>query len=673
MTPEQLAATKKQQRLQQIVDNAKNGIVSGNQNNPKQRLSQKQQDLIDKTNLNRPKSTEPVAKPTGAKSSDYPGFIPGTLMALGQGVTFGYGDELSGAANKLFGGDYDTAVQSARDKNQAFAEENPVTDFATQLVGGASTGILGAGKVAATKAGSAIANALRNVPNYIKYTGAGAGGAGIAGGGYATDDKIGEAIEAAKYGAGFGIAGPPIARFGGKMYDSFIDPVVEQLKSPMSQALRKISAYLDKDSLTPEEFGANALRLGDQSMFADSGGENILSLADQLVTKPGTSRNIALKKLKERQTDQGKRVGDDLIDSFDNDVNYYETLDKINVNLKTKAKPFYDKAYKADVFMTEELTELSKLPYVRRAMKLGVEKAKNEKSLNLQEIFVMNKGKIVGMKKDPDLQTWDYIKRGLDDMIDRETDNITGKMTDKGRIITVLKKRLTTELDEIVPDYKTARKIYGNEAQNLKALENGRKFEKQDFEITTKILNEMSNSEKENFRAGAMRAIQDKINNAPDGADVYKRIFNSKNKRKKLKAIFPDDETFEKFANKMEAESVFSKTNAKLTGGSPTAERLNYGNDGNLTERTVRDASQGNVVGLAEGLVSKIAKDAQKIGEPTRQYMGDILFEQDNAKQKMYIDLLRNIRQPGTPRFNSPQRLGAVTGVGSQFGDITTR
>ena len=183
----------------------------------------------------------------------------------------------------------------------------------------------------------------------------------------------------------------------------------------------------------------------------------------------------------------------------------------------------------------------------------------------------------------------------------------------------------------------------------------------------------MSNSEKENFRAGAMRAIQDKINNAPDGADVYKRIFNSKNKRKKLKAIFPDDETFEKFANKMEAESVFSKTNAKLTGGSPTAERLNYGNDGNLTERTVRDASQGNVVGLAEGLVSKIAKDAQKIGEPTRQYMGDILFEQDNAKQKMYIDLLRNIRQPGTPRFNSPQRLGAVTGVGLQFGDITTR
>jgi hypothetical protein len=61
--------------------------------------------------------------------------------------------------------------------------------------------------------------------------------------------------------------------------------------------------------------------------------------------------------------------------------------------------------------------------------------------------------------KENSVQYLDILKRKLDDMIDKETNPITGKMSNEGRLVNEQRRKLVNELDKISPDYAKAREL----------------------------------------------------------------------------------------------------------------------------------------------------------------------------------------------------------------------
>jgi len=92
-------------------------------------------------------------------------------------------------------------------------------------------------------------------------------------------------------------------------------------------------------------------------------------------------------------------------------------------------------------------------------------------------------------------------------------------------------------------------------------------------------LSDMSQSEREAFRLGAMQKLYDESKKVTEGGSAYKRLFNSPDKAEKIKAMLQDDDAFDRLSDVMKREDVFNKTYAATTQGSQTARRLAGANE----------------------------------------------------------------------------------------------
>lgn len=129
-----------------------------------------------------------------------------------QGLTFGFGDEAGAALGALaasltsdakFSDAYGEMVGNIRAEQNQFREEHPVASTAAQVVGGLASGGAGLAKASATLApkGAGLAR------NLLVGTGTGAIEGGIAGAGFADENKIEAAKDGALIGGGIGFLG----------------------------------------------------------------------------------------------------------------------------------------------------------------------------------------------------------------------------------------------------------------------------------------------------------------------------------------------------------------------------------------------------------------------------------------------------------------------------------
>ena len=129
-----------------------------------------------------------------------------------QGLTFGFGDEAAAALGALtaslttganFSDAYKGMVGDIRSQQNHFREEHPVASTAAQAVGGLLSGGAGIAKATTSLApkGAGLAK------NLLVGTGTGAVEGGIAGAGFADDNKIEAAKDGALIGGGLGFLG----------------------------------------------------------------------------------------------------------------------------------------------------------------------------------------------------------------------------------------------------------------------------------------------------------------------------------------------------------------------------------------------------------------------------------------------------------------------------------
>lgn len=184
---------------------------------------------------------------------------------------------------------------------------------------------------------------------------------------------------------------------------------------------------------------------------------------------------------------------------------------------------------------------------------------------------------IVG--KVPNLRTLDAVKRGLDDILEQYRDKVSGRLVldQRGRAVEGVRKALVSELDGLTGGaegaYAQARNAWGGPSQAMDSMARGKGFANADPRVLAKSVGDMSEGEREFFRAGVADKIKDMISTTRDGADATRRIFGNDRIRQQLQAVFPDEASYNAFAKQIEAEALFARNRNQMLGNSRTSFR----------------------------------------------------------------------------------------------------
>lgn len=535
------------------------------------------------------------------------------VRQVANGVTFGFADEIAaglGAATGIGGkfGDYEGNLAAQRGQDKAFEEQYPVAATTAQ-VGGGIVGALGAGKLVGA-AGRAIqgadaapqivknaVTAAQNAPQLAKYAGGGAAAGGLSGAGFADGDLEDRAIGAATGGVIGGALGTalPVAVSGvGKLVGAATRPVTDRIgQGPARVADRKVAQAFERDGKTVDEVSARLRTLGPEATIADAAGENTAGLLETVANQPGTGRQMAQRVLQQRQKGAGGRIQDSAAREL-GDGGFYQTLDDLNLARKEAAAPLYEQAYAKNFVWSDTLEDLSKRPAFKKAMGKALNIA-SEEGIDPNALgLAFNEAGDVVFKSTPSMRTLDFVKRGLDDVVE-EFRNDLGilKLNDAGRAINGTRAAFVRELRDLNPAYSEALDAWSGPTQLMDAMAKGRNFSKPDAEITEKIVGALSPAEKEAFLLGVRRGIDDMVDSTGRTSDATRKLLGTPKMSKALQAAFPDTASYRRFAADLLREQKFNQTRNTVLSNSATARRLAGQEDAGIDPSPLSDIAQG--------------------------------------------------------------------------------
>jgi hypothetical protein len=178
--------------------------------------------------------------------------------------------------------------------------------------------------------------------------------------------------------------------------------------------------------------------------------------------------------------------------------------------------------------------------------------------------------------KVPSWQTLDYIKRGIDDVVEANRDKTTGKLVldTLGRATDSTRTQYRNALKALNPSYRAALDTFSDGSASIDAVNRGRKIFTTKPEQTRAFVANMSKSDQEFFRLGAADALLEKIAKTSVGGDDSKRLVGNSYVQDQLAPLFPRKSDFNKFIASVEAEAKMFKIRHSVIGGSDTARRV---------------------------------------------------------------------------------------------------
>lgn len=482
------------------------------------------------------------------------------------GITMGFGNKGSALLRSaVTGQDYDGTLEEMRARTEAAGARAGKAGTAAELGGALLTpmALAGRGVTLAGRFGTGAMTGAKGIGARAVLgaaEGAGYGGLSAAG----NDGDIGTG---ALVGGVFGGAIPVVAGVGRAVIKPVADAIGARI-NPEAYASRKIGERLSA-TMTPEQ-AATKLRNNPGTNLADVGGESVQGLLRTATNIPGPARNAVGARLTMRQFGQGDRLKSAIAQTFADPDGYLAAKDSIAEAAKQIAAPLYRKAYANPVHFSETLEGILSTPAGKQALQHAEQLAANEQ-VPFQQLFVnvANNGSAT-VKRVPDTRGWDYIKRAMDDMIEGQTDSITKKVTNEGRILTALKSKMLGEVDRLNPDYKAARQAFAGQAQLDEALEAGRDVFKASPEAFKRTVAGMTDAQKASARVGAAETLRAQIDTAGATNNAVLRIFSKPQQVRNLQALFETPEKFAEFRKTIFAEARKRATYQAVKGNSTT-------------------------------------------------------------------------------------------------------
>jgi hypothetical protein len=216
----------------------------------------------------------------------------------------------------------------------------------------------------------------------------------------------------------------------------------------------------------------------------------------------------------------------------------------------------------------------------------------------------------VAYSAQPTAETWDYIKRGLDDLLEKYRDRATGELVldNKGRAIQQTLRELRGELVRLNPVYGEALNAWSGPADLKDALRMGRSFMREDAPDLGKRLADMTAGERTMYRLGALQGLKDRLGNANVTYDAANRAGLLKpNQLERFRELFPSGKTFADFVRNLDAEQTMHATKTAAFGNSTTAKQLLHALQPPAAEHSaamqaVESAGHFNILGVLQAL-----------------------------------------------------------------------
>jgi len=614
--------------------------------------------------------------------------------AVGQGLGLGFGDEaVARVRAKMENRPYEDVVKEEREAYQKFQEKHPFAALGTELASGlvptiGMAMIPGAGTPGAVMGASRMGMAAKSLAQYMpkfmtgtmgKAAATGATTGAIAGAGSETEgNRTSGAVKGGTTGA---VLGPTVAKgiqLGGQGVTAVKNAIRPSPGAVEQRATNKVLEAMGRD-----EMDTQALRekmradraLGVQSTIMDAT-PAMSTLGEAVVTRPGPGRKILGTGLNERLEGGREAAASRALKDVGKGVDYTAQEDKLVGTLRANANNLYDTAYAHgsvdDTRILKVLEDDTFKKAFKEAQAISSKEARaaelrgeDPTRFKLNDIYSQDKdGNLISVGKIPDVRTLDYIKRGIDALIDKGYRG-EGMGKAEANALKDLKKAYVKVIDDNVPEYAAARAKYAGDIEVLDALRMGRTdylSPKMLPAEAKKLVDAMSDGERDALRAGVAQSLLTKVMDAPQQINAAQRIIGAPATRKRLEALFQDPNEYKVFEAALQRESELFRNAQDIVRGSRTANKtealkdLKAGNGifdiaGEAVD--IAAGSPGSVVGRVlkylqarTSLDEKTAADvAQMLKSGTQQEVDDVLGRLESSSAKFVKDQATSARR----------------------------
>jgi hypothetical protein len=228
-------------------------------------------------------------------------------------------------------------------------------------------------------------------------------------------------------------------------------------------------------------------------------------------------------------------------------------------------------------------------------------------------------------------------------------------------------------MDRLNPSYRQARSVYAGHSSSANALEAGRQAVKLHPDQVSAELNKLTPGEQVFYRRGFTQRIIEDVENSPDRVSAVNRIFGTKMKRDRIRAIVGDEE-YARLEQRFGIENNMSKTDTAVLGGPATAQRLAEQQDLEVAINGMSPEVAGGLAGaFATGTLTPllhavgmtgVANLLRGIGRQTREVIVDMLFSNDPKQVRRAVGMIAK-EYKAAQDFNKFQRELGAAGAGA--------
>lgn len=605
-----------------------------------------------------------------------------------RGLSFGTSDEVGALAttlrdtvdpkqqsindlvkNKILGTQQPTDFWSrfnANDKAENYAidqfkSQNPIAGNTAEIAGMITSPIGNLG-------GNYIQGGANMMTRALRAAGVG-GALGGASGFASAEGSPTDRAKAAGFGAGAGaLAGgilTPLVELGTHGVQSVYDTLANQYRAitdPQGQAQRLLANALMRDQQTVPQ-AIQAVSQTPDMGIVNAGGENVSALGRQATVAPGNARTAAADFFEQQAAGMPDRAADAVGNLAQN--GYYGTLEQLDNARRTAAAPLYNQAYQQPAVdqWTPEISNLMQRPSMqqaaRNAANIAAEEGRNPAELGLTFNAAGDPVFVAGANANgqiPSVQTMDYMKRGLDDVLEQYRDPVTGRLNldTAGRAAQNTRAQFVQLLRDGNPTYAAALDAWGGPSHSIEMMNFGRDMWRKTGDPAEMIqrFRQLPANDQEMVRTGLMREAINKIGNLGDNSSVYNALFGNANKRTVFENLFPDQQSFDAFATAMRRERDILRTQRMVMGESPTARIQAENADAmqQLGDRIgiLRQLFTGHPLQALGTAVTRAGNFQRGMSEPVANELGNIMFSPNVQANVGLLNNLGGIQgQPG--------------------------
>jgi len=584
-----------------------------------------------------------------------------SARAFGQGLTFGTLDELEAAlrTGSISGAEYESQRNQLRAQQKQFGEDMPLVKTPLELAGGFAVPFGAARQVAKLAPETqALVTGTSLMGQAGRGTAVGAATGALSGYGYSEKDAVSDTVMGGIFGGVLGGTVPIVIDKAGSVIRNVLN--ASGIGDQATASSKMLANYMQKDNLSPQE-AQSALdelrRIGVPNPVIADLGKNLNDLAYNAYIVQSKAKGSTAKFLESRLIDQPNDIVQGLVDKagLAKNVNGYEYLTALAENQASKASQAYPKAYSLAIDAQPFRTYVERPVFVK-----AYEEAQKRASVygeTLPELDAIRNAQSVPT------DILHQIKMGLDRVVEKETDAVTGKVSGYGRDVLKVKNEFNDKIKSLNGDYAKANAEFADASRIKSSFEMGQKYQQIDPKEAAANIKKMNSDEKEAFRLGMMADINKRVGDFK-GGDFSRQVFKSDNQKLMVRYAFDDQKAYNEFSQYVKGLTEQSKTAKALLGGSKTGERLSTQEEASALGSITQSLTSGDLTGTALGLLKTGLARSRGISGETSEALQKKLFSVDPIEQRAVLDELnRRARKKPTGLLSGAAGLGTATGI----------